>query len=57
MSGNAYRIVVELPKSDGFHTKGDRHLAEIVDRRLRVHLSEPHGISGCTVRIEKNEES
>lgn len=53
MTGNPYVIVIELPKSDGFHTKGDRHLADTVQRRVQAFLDEPHGVGRCTTWIER----
>jgi hypothetical protein len=53
MSENRFELVVDLPKSDGFHTQGDLHLAEIVKARMQKFLDgDPaFGYPGCTVRI------
>jgi hypothetical protein len=51
MSGNRYQIVIDLPKSDGFHTQGDLHLAEIVKRRIQDFLDDPVQIEGCTAHV------
>lgn len=48
---NPNKIIIELPKSDGFHTTDDRHTAEIAQRRIRSYLNDPGGIPGCTVQI------
>lgn len=34
MSDNEFEVVIRLPKSDRFHSKDDRHLAEIVKGRV-----------------------
>lgn len=54
MSGNAFQVVIELPRSDGFHTVNDRHIARIVQDRVRDFLNGPGGLTSgaCTVRIE-----
>lgn len=51
MSGNRYKIEIELPPSDGFHTQGDLHLAEIVKRRVQEFVDQPTQIQGCTARV------
>jgi hypothetical protein len=55
-NGNRYRIIVELPKSDGFHTQGDLHLAEILVTRLREFLADstnvPTGFGDAYARVE-----
>lgn len=51
---NKYRLVIELPKSDGFHTRDDRHLAEIVRHEVAEVITGPTGITGCTIRIEES---
>lgn len=51
MSGNRYKIEIELPPSDGFSTQGDLHLAEIVVRRVREFLDRPDQIAGCRAGV------
>jgi len=34
VSDNEFEVVVRLPKSDRFHSRDDRHLAEIVRGRV-----------------------
>lgn len=53
MSGNAYRVVVELPKSDRFHSRDDAHLAQIVTDAVQYALRDR---PGCTVRFERVED-
>lgn len=52
MPSNEYRLIVELPKSDRFHTTDDRHLASIVEAVVRRALRD-HGYTDVTVRSEK----
>lgn len=40
MSGNSKVLVVVLPRSDGFHTRNDAHLAEIAKRAVEKALEE-----------------
>jgi hypothetical protein len=58
MSGNEFEIVIRLPKSDGFHSRSDRHLAEIVQRRVADFLTEnpPQWRGPAEVEIRKPEE-
>ncbi len=37
---NEFEVVIQLPKSDGFHTKGDLHLAQIVQDRITRFLAD-----------------
>jgi hypothetical protein len=50
---NTYRLVVELPKSDGVHTHDDLHLATTVKRRLEAVLAEPGSVAGCAVEYDR----
>lgn len=50
---NTYQLIISLPKSDGFHTHDDLHLANTVKKRVQQFLEEPSGIDGCTVRIAR----
>ena len=48
---NPYKIRIDLPDSDGFHTRDNRHVAEIVQDRVQGFLDrdEVMGYPGCTV--------
>lgn len=50
---NSYRLEIELPKSNHFSTRDDRHLAEILQRRVQdfLDLDRAMGFPGCTVRL------
>jgi hypothetical protein len=37
---NEFEVVIRLPKSDGFHTKGDLHLAQIVQDGITRFLAD-----------------
>lgn len=37
---NGYRLEIELPKSDGFHTRDDRHLAQLAAKMVQELLTE-----------------
>jgi hypothetical protein len=50
---NQYELVVKLPKSDGFHTHDDLHLATTVKRLLEETLSSPASVSGCTIEYRR----
>lgn len=51
MTSNAHVIVVELPKSDGFHTRDDLHLAKIAQDQIETALDGSFNSGKCTVRI------
>lgn len=51
MSANPYKIIIELPTSDGFHTQGNLHLAEIAKDKLVAFLKGPGGVDDCRVRV------
>jgi hypothetical protein len=52
---NQYELIIKLPKSDRFHTRDDRHLAEILQARVQEFLDTDlaMGYPGCAVRITK----
>ena len=50
---NPYKLIIELPKSDGFHTHDNLHLATTVKRRVEASLATPGAIEGCTVTYSK----
>lgn len=54
---NPYKIIVELPDSDGFHTTSNQHLAECALRDVQRSLTEHPNIKGCTARIDPTAES
>lgn len=51
MTSNTYVLVVELPKSDGFHTRDDLHLAKIAQDQTETALDGSFNSGKCTVRI------
>lgn len=51
VSGNRYKIEIELPSSDGFHTQGDLYLAEVVQRRVQEFRDDPVQIEDCTAHV------
>lgn len=55
MTGNnEYKIVIDLPTSDGFHTKNDRHLAEIVGDQINRLLKSRSLPQGSGVRYVRS---
>lgn len=59
MSGNKYKIEIELPESDRMHSRDDRHLAMIVSRGVQGFLTEsgPVAAGECIVRIVRSAEA
>lgn len=37
---NEFEVVIRLPRSDGFHTRGDLHLAQIVQDKITKFLAD-----------------